>query len=944
MNAENIRRELVILLAHFIRKQQPEIYKKFAEFCDDHSLYPSSCQSLDDALDLRFKNFPVDQFQHFIKSLLPTDDFPSIFRRIRPFDKPKVSLPFEVINPIKRVCGHKEPIYCLATDQLGRILATGADDYKIKLWKLPDMDPICTLSGHENCVTNVCFNPLCTLLLSSSHDNTIRIWSLIDGSCIATLCNFTTSFVHSAIFSPSGSMIAAACEDGTIPIWITADALQSLGPYRTISTVGKGPAAWVAFSPGGEFLSYTCEPSCVVVIALKTMTTFNLELHSALVGLTLFTSSYFVNGAELAPRLITASNEEGIAAVWEMENFVFKPKYIFKQANTGRRQSKIQQLKLDADEHLLVISKNNGVFIYDTYSGECISQLPHIPAFDECTCIAANPVYREVFFFGNSTGYVAIADVHNNTILSEMKCAEDVGFLDAVWSKDGKWIYACDASGSVTIFCTSYRSAKIREIFPDFTTVEFYDDENNPGQYVDQNGNKIKQPRHHDIRTLNLEVMSLQAPFFRNCAIELNLIQRMSAPDRHTITSSTSTPAIGPPPLHVHISHEYPVNPRGSDPNFNDNKSMNKAKLDDNQYENDIDDIEEKNLDAVEIVSEAEDWLFLEDGKSDIESFYNNDFSEDVLAIYSNDVPKNIWPEWTYIVATDDNSYFPQVGDEAIFFYPSYMKMLESTEIQAKTIEKLPEQSRCYIQQISSNSHGFQIMLSSPSFSNMISVVFPIPVKIAFLIPIQIIKNSKQIAKKLRVGDAIVISHNSDENKSLIRKGEIAEINPKFNISPYESIKVIWENSEESLISPWEISCINGQKVNFNDSSNKLDGINQAMISIIDSLINEGKYAHLRSCNELLSQFENNHDDLEQMTSKISMPMSLNLLKERLINSYYHSIESIYNDIQLLSLNASVLYGDGSPNEKSAKELQSYLKKSVENLSRQFRDRRNPKK
>ena len=83
--------------------------------------------------------------------------------------------------------------------------------------------------------------------------------------------------------------------------------------------------------------------------------------------------------------------------------------------------------------------------------------------------------------------------------------------------------------------------------------------------------------------------------------------------------------------------------------------------------------------------------------------------------------------------------------------------------------------------------------------------------------------------------------------------------------------KIPSENSEELLISPWEISCINGQKVNFNDSSNKLDGINQAMISIIDSLINEGKYAHLRSCNELLSQFENNHDDLERMTSKISI-------------------------------------------------------------------------
>lgn len=987
MNNDNVKRELAILLAHFIKNKQPAVYEKLVTFCDKNKLYPPSCTSVEDALDLRYKNFPPNQFYNFIKSLLPKDDYPSIFRRIQPFRTPIPTLPFKTINPIKRIFGHYEAIYCLAMDPLGRILATGADDNKIRLWTLPDLDPICTFSGHENCITNVCFNPLCTYLLSSSHDKTIRLWSLVDGSCAATLVDFTSNLVHSAVFSPSGSMIAAACEDGTIPLWVTCDALQGSSPCRVITTVGKGPAAWVAFSPGGEFLSYTCEQSAVVVIALKTMTIFQLELHTSLVGLTTFTSSYFVSGSpsEFAPHLITASNEEGVACVWEMENFNYKPKYIFKQTGAARRPTKIHQLSLDADEHLLVLAKSNGVFVCDTYTGETYGKLPDCAAFDDCTCIAPNPVYREVFFFGNSSGFVAIADVRRNEILTEMKCAEDTGFLDAAWSKDGRWIFASDSLGSISTFCTFGPNDSLRKSSPDFFVGEFFEDEKNPhsGIFVDREGNKLKkekQPRKHDIRNMDLRLMALQAPALKNCAIELNLIQKMTAPDRQAISTSTSS-TIGPPPLHVHISIEYPVNPKGGSivsENESETTDYNDSTTDtetdnENQKENENEEDEndgDTNLSLRRkkktkrrrriighIDSDADDYMFIDNDQ------YQNDFinhktivnnnnddefeiEENKSIILSDDVPRGFWPDHVCTIACDDNIFIPQVGDEVVLIWSAYMKYLSSAEEDEnenekdnhksiKKPDKLTEITRCIIQQLTSYEDEMELKMSSPNLTSWITIHFPIPEEVTFLIPLNKFKFAKKIGKSLNLNDKVIVPFVSEDGGLTPYTGNITEISAKWKNAPFESIKVDWGNGDITNISPWEIISLNDTEIKYVDTSICVEGIENGMIAAVDSLLALNKYALFRSVP--------NPNDFADYEKIVSCPMSLSFLRERLESGYYRSTEAIHFDIQLIHSNA-LLYNDPASDVVAlAKEIQDSLKSSLNALAKQYRDRRQVK-
>ena len=61
-----------------------------------------------------------------------------------------------------------------------KIVASGADDKTIKLWRLSgnkhwEMD---TLKGHANNVSCVIFHPRMEILISNSEDKTLRIWDL----------------------------------------------------------------------------------------------------------------------------------------------------------------------------------------------------------------------------------------------------------------------------------------------------------------------------------------------------------------------------------------------------------------------------------------------------------------------------------------------------------------------------------------------------------------------------------------------------------------------------------------------------------------------------------------------------------------------------------------------------------------------------------------------
>lgn len=128
--------------------------------------------------------------------------------------------------------GHTAPV--LDTDWSpfnDDIIASGSDDGKVFLWKVPDgftlhtdadepqdVKPVGKLSGHSRKVGHVLFNPAAeNVLASSSGDYTVKLWDLEDGKSKLTLKH--NDIVQSLSWSANGSMLVTTSRDKKLRFW-----------------------------------------------------------------------------------------------------------------------------------------------------------------------------------------------------------------------------------------------------------------------------------------------------------------------------------------------------------------------------------------------------------------------------------------------------------------------------------------------------------------------------------------------------------------------------------------------------------------------------------------------------------------------------------------------------------------------------------------------------
>ena len=97
---------------------------------------------------------------------------------------------------------------------LGGILASGSDDFKVRLWDVRTGE--CRqLQGHTAQVRSVAFCAKGKILASTSGDNTVKLWDVETGECRQTLHKHT-HWVRSLAFDPTGKLLAVGSEDNTV--------------------------------------------------------------------------------------------------------------------------------------------------------------------------------------------------------------------------------------------------------------------------------------------------------------------------------------------------------------------------------------------------------------------------------------------------------------------------------------------------------------------------------------------------------------------------------------------------------------------------------------------------------------------------------------------------------------------------------------------------------
>jgi WD40 repeat protein/class 3 adenylate cyclase len=193
---------------------------------------------------------------------------------------------------------HDSVIYSLAFSPDGSHLATSSSDNTVKLWSVATGDELFTLAGHTNFVFGVAFSPDGARLATASVDGTARIWDLTpshelsafkmndvisgiainpDGTQVASSGRNVlvwgvdmgqplyelkghTGIVHSVKFSPDGTRLASASDDGTARIWDIKTRRELLK-----LPVGLSGNIAIAFSPDNKRLAATGKANTVSI-------------------------------------------------------------------------------------------------------------------------------------------------------------------------------------------------------------------------------------------------------------------------------------------------------------------------------------------------------------------------------------------------------------------------------------------------------------------------------------------------------------------------------------------------------------------------------------------------------------------------------------------------------------------------------------------------------
>ncbi len=160
--------------------------------------------------------------------------------------------------------GHEKDVNAVAFSPDGKILASGADDATVRLWRVSNGSLLRTLDKGEWIVLSLAFSPDGTLLAAGTGDD-ISLWRVADGSLVRTLKDerIGRGGVESVAFSPDGTLLAASA-DSAILLWRVAD-----GTLLQVLEGHQGAVHSLAFSPDGTLLASGSEDGTVRLWGLE---------------------------------------------------------------------------------------------------------------------------------------------------------------------------------------------------------------------------------------------------------------------------------------------------------------------------------------------------------------------------------------------------------------------------------------------------------------------------------------------------------------------------------------------------------------------------------------------------------------------------------------------------------------------------------------------------
>ncbi len=276
--------------------------------------------------------------------------------------------------------GHSSIVTSVAYSPDGKFIASGSDDYTVKIWQSQNGAWVRTLSGHTGGIKTVAYSPNGKFIISAGVDCTIKIWNTADGKCIRTLTGHTGT-INKLLYSPDGTYIASASDDSSLKIWDAASGTC----FRTF--IGHGGAVKsLSFSSDGKYIVTGSEDTTIKIWDLGTGTCKKtLSGHTG----SIWSVSYSPNG-----KTIASGSDDNSVRIWSVTTYGLIEAYAEtklkewltkgkneKQADYDKRTSEIKRAQKQKDfiddgteilkkEYLAGIQKESlRLLEYDTATG-----------------------------------------------------------------------------------------------------------------------------------------------------------------------------------------------------------------------------------------------------------------------------------------------------------------------------------------------------------------------------------------------------------------------------------------------------------------------------------------------------------------------------------------------------------------------------------------------
>ncbi|XP_026813207.1 bromodomain and WD repeat-containing protein 1 [Rhopalosiphum maidis] len=375
-----------------------------------------------------------------------------------------------------RVLGHLTAVYCVCFDTTGRYIATGADDYLVKLWEANTGRLLSTLRGASAEITDIAINTQATLIAAGSMDKVLRVWCLQTARPIAHIVAHA-SMIVTVNFCPQTfnglGYIASTSTDGSVVFWPfrsnNGNTIfeSNLTVYNERMRPGSAKILCGAFSAGGVMFATGSADHNVRVYkmtppspdASAPVRLMEVEAHSDTVD--------SIQWAHSGLRFSSGS-KDGTALIWAYKNQEWKYKTLHMTTKLKRNlvekksDEELKQVKPSvtylcwdqSDRWIITACTDMTIKVWDSFTTELLQVMTGHKK--EVYVLESHPFHSKILLSAGHDGKIFIWNIITGEVLvSFQNSIEGQGFAalyDAKWSPDGTMFSVTDSQGHLLTY------------------------------------------------------------------------------------------------------------------------------------------------------------------------------------------------------------------------------------------------------------------------------------------------------------------------------------------------------------------------------------------------------------------------------------------------------------------------------------------------------------